>query len=112
MATITPTTPAAGGSTLATQAPTGTGANADKYRNSGKESLVIINGGGAPITVTRTARKACDQGTLHDNVVSVAAGATEYLPPVSPLIFNDDDGFVGVTVSSTTSVTFGVLSTT
>ena len=84
--------PAATGSVLTLAAATA-GASADKYRNSGKEVAVVDNASGGAVTVTRLARRACDQGTLHDNVISVAAGAREFLPPVSPAIFNDNNGF-------------------
>lgn len=109
MATIVPTTPGSTGAVLATQAPTSTASQVDKYRNGGKEVLVVNNGGGSPITITRTAKKACEQGVLHDNIITVAAGAVKYLPPVSTTYFNDDDGWVYVTTSAVTSVTYGVV---
>jgi hypothetical protein len=112
MATLTITTPASGGSTLTTAAAS---AGGDQYLNSGKEVLVVVNGGGSAIDVTQEQQTPCSDGfdsPTHDIVTSVAAGATEYLPPVSTEFYNDDNGYVQVAYSDTTSVTVGVLKAT
>lgn len=109
MATIGVQTPALGGSVV-TLAPATAGAGGDIYFNTGKEMPVVLNGSGAPITVTFKAKHACDQGVLHDLAWSVAAGAQETHPPVDPRIFNDPDtGMVQMVFSAVVTVTVGVL---
>jgi hypothetical protein len=108
MGLIATTIPAAGGSVLTLAAATA-GAEADWYRNTGKEMLVVNNASGGAVTVTFVAKTTCNQGTLHDIVVSVAAGATEYLPVVNPAIYAVDS-LTYVTFSAVTSVTRGVIS--
>lgn len=109
MATVTPTAPVAAGSALTTTACSGTGVGADQYANSGKEVLVVTNGGGASITVTRIAQATCSQGVLHNDVVTVPAGQTRYLKPVNPSIFCDDNGMTKLTASASASVTYAVV---
>lgn len=111
MATISAQAPAAAGSgsfpTL-----TAAAAGGDQYRNSGREMLVVANGGGGAVTVTYVQQRACNQGfgsPTHDVAQTVAAGATEWFPPVSPTYFNDDDGFVQITYSGVTDVTVGIV---
>lgn len=112
MATLAVTTPdPATGGTLTTVGATAAG---DAYPNSGKESLVVINGSGGNINVTFVQQKACSDGfatPTHDIVVEVAAGDTEYLAPVSPTYYNDANDRVVVTYSSDTSITVGVIKT-
>lgn len=112
MPTLEVTTPATGGTVLATVTPDVGG---DQYLNSGRESLVVINADGSPITVTQVQQKVCSHGfgtPEHDIVTSVLNGTTEYIPPVSPIYYNDASGFVQVEWSAITSITVGVLKTT
>lgn len=76
----------------------------DTFPHSRRRALRVNNGSGAPITVTIVAQKPCDQGVLHDRVVTVAAGA-EKLIPAGLERFADDVGQVHVTYSATASVT-------
>jgi hypothetical protein len=111
MATIPITTPAVGGSTLSTIAANGGG---DQYYNTGKESLVVINGSGSSIDVTFTQQKDCSDGYSspdHDIVTAVGAGATEYIPPCSATFYNDANNYVQVGYSAVTTVTVGVIKT-
>lgn len=113
MATLSKIVPAAGGTALTLAAATA-GAGGDEYLNTGKEMLVVDNASGGSINVTFVAKKGCSNGgVLHDKVVAVAAGAREFLPPVSTEFYNDPDtGRVQVTFSSVVTVTVGVLSPT
>ena len=112
MALIATTVPAAAGTVLSLGAVTDTGTGTDYYRNSGKEMVVVNNGSGGDITVTFEAVQSCNLGTAHDLVVTVSNGAEEWLPPVDPLIFNDDSGFTHLTFEDDTSVTVAVVSAT
>lgn len=104
MATIAPTAAGAAFTPVAAVGP-------DKYLNHGTEKLYINNGSGAGITVTINSQQPCDQGFDHDGTVSVAAGQTKILAPLSAARYNDVDGYVNITYSSATSVTVGVLAT-
>lgn len=112
MAIIAAQLPTTGGVALTFAAATA-GVGGDEYVNTGKQMLVVNNASGAPITVTFKAKKACNLGTLHDVVGSVAAGAIEYFSPVDGTFYNDPDtGRVQVTYSAVTSVTVAVLAPT
>jgi len=82
----------------------------DSFRNTGKERFRCRNASGAPITVTLAAQHAagCPAGTLHDVVMTVAAGAEECVTNLDPARFNNSSGNVLVTYSSVTTVTVGV----
>ena len=82
-------------------------ANADGnfFSNTGNISLRVVNGGASPITVTIPAQHACDQGTEHDIVVSVAAGATKEIGPIQMRFYNDASGYAQITYSAVDSVT-------
>lgn len=67
--------------------------------------LVVFNGSGAPITVTVVATKACNQGSLHDSVSSVAAGATKMIGPIDRRYASNSTGLATVNYSATASVT-------
>jgi len=75
------------------------------FTNSGNIALRVINGGTSSITVTITAQAACDQGTKHDLVVTVASGATKEIGPFPMRHYNDASGYVKVTYSAVTDVT-------
>lgn len=85
----------------------------DKYLNSGRERVHVRNGGVGSITVHLTKTALCNLGVVHTTDVSddftVAPGADKLLPAVSPSVYNDGSGFVGVAYSGVTSVTVGVI---
>lgn len=109
MAVLSVQKPAAAGTALSLVAAT-SGATGDQWVPTGKEMLVVLNGGGAPINVTFTCYRPCDTaGLLHDSVQAVAAGAREYFPPVGPAFIDPVTGMAKVTYSAVTSVTVGVV---
>lgn len=72
--------------------------------------LRVNNGSGAPITVTLTAAVSCSQGSLHNRVATVAAGALEDIPTGPAGQFADPTlGTCAATYSSVTSVTRAVV---
>ena len=103
MATIAPQTVAASGTAVTTVAATGTG---DTISNASGAEFVVTNGSGASITVTFAGAVPCSQGVTHAQLeqVTVAAGATEYIPVPSAAV-NPSSGNASVTYSAVTSVT-------
>lgn len=77
----------------------------DSFVNSGRTFLIVRNGGTAAINVTVNSQKPCNYGFDHDVVVSVAAGAEEWIGPFPKERFNDSNGRVQVSYSDVTSVT-------
>jgi hypothetical protein len=77
-------------------------ANADGnyFTNTGKEVLLVANGGGSPITVTVVTQE------------TVANGAKIAIGPFKRVHYNDASAYVQVTYSAVTSVTVKVLSLT
>jgi len=68
--------------------------------------LEIKTGRGGSINVTFVAQIACDQGTLHDVVTAVAAGARRAIPMPIPIDrYLDVNKKVVVNYSGTTTVT-------
>lgn len=92
---------------------TAVSASADSFYmpNDEKTYLEVINGGASPITVTITGVGACDQGTLHDDVVTVANATTKKIGPFPRYRFNQTSGsFIGnvkITFSASASITYG-----
>jgi hypothetical protein len=109
MATLSAQSVAAGGTAITFTA----AAAGDKFLNSGNERLVVKNGSGSPITVTIDSPGTCNFGlanaAAHDLVVSVAAGAEEWLPLLDLATFNDATGFANIVYSSTTTITVAVV---
>jgi hypothetical protein len=69
--------------------------------------LVVNNGGGAPITVTITGVRPCDQGVTHNAVVSVANGTVREIGPIDGRYASNVDGMANIGYSGVTSVTVG-----
>jgi hypothetical protein len=66
----------------------------------------VVNGSGAPITVTLDIKPTVDGGEVTDRAVTVAAGARRRIGPFPTSIYNDPaTGRAKVTFSSVTSVT-------
>jgi len=89
----------------------GAGTSGDEFANrDGRAFLHVKNGGGSQITVTVNSQVPCNYGHDHDITVQVPAGGEKLIGPFSPGRFNDTNGKVQVTYSSTTDVTVAVLS--
>jgi hypothetical protein len=84
-------------------------AGGDEYPNTGSEKLHVVNGGGAPITVTLTAQGTCNHGFLHDKEFTVDDGDDKLIPAQLPSRFNNENDRVEVEYSAVTSVTVAVL---
>lgn len=84
----------------------------DKFPNTGKEVIVVTNGGGGSINVTLVTQKTVDGNAVADPVVAVAAGVTKAIGPFQRDLYNDVDGNVNVNYSGTTSVTAKVVRVT
>lgn len=107
MAVLTVQSSALTGTELAAYASAAAGG--DSFANDGTIMLHVKNGGGAPINVTAVAKTACNQGTLHDAVVSVTNGKEALIGPFPTSRFNDVNGKVSITYSAVTSVTVAVI---
>jgi hypothetical protein len=81
----------------------------DTFANTGNERLMVVNGGGSPITVTIDSPNTCNFETsanaAHDLAVTVAAGATKILPALPVGRFGET---ATITYSGVTSVTVAV----
>lgn len=110
MADYTPQTPALAGTLVVANAAAGGG---DRVLNTkGDVIMRIINGAGAPITLTiaavqtnRPADGVFPAQTLASQVITVANGTSKIVGPFPPA-FNDANGYLGLAWSSPTSVTF------
>lgn len=71
--------------------------------------LHVKNGSGGAITVTVDSQLACDQGSDHDAVASVAAGQEEFIGPITPRRFNNSSGTADISYSGVTSLTVAVV---
>lgn len=104
--------------TVTTSAKTGTvlpaasavdGVNGNRFTNTGREKIEIINGAGAPITVTFLTTLQYQGYAIDDQPVTVANGTTKICGPFDTALFNDTTedaaGAVHMTFSSGTTVT-------
>lgn len=80
----------------------------DQFANSGYEFLWIKNSSGSSVTVTIDSQTPCNQGYDHNVTVTVPAGQERVVGPFQPGRFNDANGNVKITYSSTANVTVGV----
>lgn len=97
----------AGTATAARQA-----ANGDTIANlSDRTMLVFNNGSGSPVTVTVTAVRPCNQGSLHDLVATVAAGAQKVIGPIDNRYANATTGLAVVNYTGTLGATTTVYTT-
>lgn len=81
----------------------------DNFVNSGKDFLVVKNGGASSINVTIDSVALCSYGFDHNLVVAVAASGEEWIGPFPKARFNDDTGKVNISYSGVTSVTVAVV---
>jgi hypothetical protein len=112
--TLTPVTTAATGTVLgaavAVDAP-----NGNKFLNPrGTAVLTVINGAGAPITVTITTTKTIilkgiTTYTVADQAVTVTNATTKIIGPFDKDMYNDASGYVTVNWSSGTTITAQVI---
>jgi len=91
------------------------GGSGDVFPNTGREFLMVENGGGSSVTVTIEAQvttaRAPGMGTVTkgDAGGAVAAGETKLFGPFPPRAFNNADRRVEVTYSGTTDVTVAAI---
>ena len=79
----------------------------DKFANTGKEMLEIVNGSGASITVTIVAQKTVEGLAIAGRAIAIPAGQRRFIGRISPTVFNDSQGFTNLTYSGVTSLTIG-----
>lgn len=77
------------------------------FVNNEKTFLEVVNGAGAPITVTITTAATANGIAIADPTVSVAAGATGLIGPFSSFPFEAADRTINVDFSSVTTITCG-----
>lgn len=86
----------------------------DRFRNSGKEFIHVINGGGSPCNVTVPTPATVGGLAIEDKVVAVPAGEDRMIGTFDPGLYNQpsggtDSGNVYVEYSQVTSVTVAVI---
>lgn len=86
-------------------------ASADKFLNTGREVLLVTNGGGSSINVTLTPGGTPGGLALATVVIAVANGTSKLIGPFNPAFWNDSGGFVNVAYSATASVVEAVIQT-
>ncbi len=92
------------------------GANTHTFANTGKEMLLVHNGGVGSINVTITTQQVVDDGEndldVEDPVIAVGPGETKLIGPFKSSIYNNVDDAVEVALSGITTVTVQVLKAT
>ena len=82
----------------------------DQFPNTGRELLLVRNGGTSAITVTVTSQGRYRGVPFSNVVLNVPASGGEVIAgPFPPEVFNDTSGRVSVSYSAVTSVTVAVL---
>lgn len=85
-------------------------ASGDTAKTGNHRSLIVLNGSGAPITVTIAVPGNTPTGeAIPDNPIPVAAGELRSIPLLPLYADPDNNRLAAITWSSTTSVTRGVL---
>ena len=102
MATLTTAAITAAGTDPAFVAANGAG---DKVVPGDTTYLHVKNASGVSVTVTITAVGLCSQGSTHNSVVAVPAGADRVIGPIGSRFAAVSDGLAAVTYSAVTSVT-------
>jgi len=82
----------------------------DEMANTGKEFILVTNGGGSPITVTIDIEATIDGAAAVDPTVSIGAGVPKAIGPFPTGIYNNaSTSRVSWTYSAVTSVTVKAL---
>lgn len=106
MATITPVTTS--GSALG-YAAASVGGDTVAFGTTTTRHILVRNASGSTITVTLTAVSPCNQGVLHNQVVSCPVGDTPIIPSSAVIDSGSttpaNRGNVGLTYSANTSIT-------
>lgn len=84
-------------------------AGGDEFVNTGKEALLIDNGGGSPITVTFATPVTVDGLAVDDLDIDVPDGEMHLLGPFPTGTYNDGDGKVQISYTDVTSVTVAAI---
>lgn len=80
----------------------------DVFANDGK-TMIHVKNAGASHDVTIASQIACNQGSTHNTVVTVASGGEEMIGPFDPARYSDSSGNVHLTYSAVTGpLTIGV----
>ena len=82
----------------------------DKFRNSGKEFIHVVNAGGSPCVVTMPTPATINGLLIEDKTVSVAAGTDAMIGTFEPGTYNQaagatDAGYAYVEYDQVTTVT-------
>jgi hypothetical protein len=93
---------------------TATLTDGDRFRNSGKEFVHVINGGGSPCLVTIPTPATVSGLAIEDKVVTVPAGEDRMIGTFEPGLYNNpaggtDAGELYVEYDQVTTVTIAVI---
>jgi hypothetical protein len=78
----------------------------DQFSNDGK-TMLEVKSAGAAVTVTIASQVTCNQGSTHNQTVTVSSGGDKMIGPFDPNRFNDTSGYVQITYSQVTAITVG-----
>ena len=79
------------------------------FANDGMMFLHVVNGSGAPITVTVETPGVVDGLAIADQIITVTNAEERFIGPFPPGIYNQSDGTVYVDYSAVTDVSVAVL---
>jgi hypothetical protein len=83
-----------------------TDGNGVTFPNDGNVIVKITNPSGAPATATVISTATVSGEALADKDIAVAAGITKWAGPWPPVLYNDSDGLVTITVAGTLDISF------
>ncbi len=79
----------------------------DQFSNDGATMLHAKNGG-ATMTITIASQVACNQGSTHNDTVTVTSGGEKMIGPFPTNRYSDASGYCQLTYSAVPSLTVGV----
>ena len=91
-----------------------TASDGDRFRNTGKEFIHVVNAGGSPCVVTVPTPAQIAGLDIEDKTVSVAAGTDQMIGTFEPGLYNQpaggtDAGDCYITYDQVTTVTVAVI---
>lgn len=82
-------------------------ANGNSFSNSGRELLVVTNGGAGSVDLTLDSQRKSNQDQDNNVVSSIGAGETRLFAGITTKRFDDGSGKANLSFDSVASVTLG-----
>ena len=81
----------------------------DKFANTGRQIVEIVNGDSSSMTVTVVTPGTYKGKAIADDTITVGAGVRKHIGPFDPEIYNNSSGQVDLAYSGVTSLTVAIL---